>query len=237
MLTTLFGSRTRVRVIQALLADTTRRYRLRELVREVGCGTSGVQKELARLEGLGLVASERIADARFVSVDAKHPLVGPLRVLLALDASAQELVAREAEPSETGIAAPAMQRGDGSVIHRAGAGAAPRIDAAVAARLHPAVRWKLGEIAVACLESGVLAAAVTGAAVTSGSRAPLRDLEITVRFAAPVSERPTDRYFSLIARIERITGVAVYLSEDAELSIGEGVGAVGDGKVLLFEMD
>jgi predicted nucleotidyltransferase len=83
MLATLLGSQTRARVLSLLLARPRRSYHLRELIRLAGGGASGVQREIARLEGLGLVASERTAEGRrTLRVVDEHPLLEPLQTLV-----------------------------------------------------------------------------------------------------------------------------------------------------------
>ena len=87
MLATLLGSETRARVLTLLLARPRRPYHLRELIRLTGGGASGVQREVARLEGLGLVVSERTAEGRrALRLVDKHELLEPLQALV--DASA-----------------------------------------------------------------------------------------------------------------------------------------------------
>jgi predicted nucleotidyltransferase len=89
MLDSLLGSATRARVLALLLARPRRTYHLRELIRLVGCGASGVQREVVRLEGLGLVVSERTAAGRrALRVVDEHPLLEPLQALVDAEAGA-----------------------------------------------------------------------------------------------------------------------------------------------------
>ena len=83
MLDDLLGSATRARVLEALLASPRRPLHLRELIRRCGTGSSGVQREVARLERLGLARSERDpAGRRLVSIDGEHPLAEGLEKLV-----------------------------------------------------------------------------------------------------------------------------------------------------------
>jgi predicted nucleotidyltransferase len=89
MLATLFGSETRARVLTLLLARPRRTYHLRELIRLAGGGASGVQREVKRLEGLGLVVSERTAEGRrALRVVDEHELLEPLQALVDAEAAA-----------------------------------------------------------------------------------------------------------------------------------------------------
>jgi predicted nucleotidyltransferase len=89
MLSTLLGSETRARVLTLLLARPRREYHLRELIRCTGGGASGVQREVERLERLGLVVSERTASGRrTLRVVDEHVLLEPLQALVAAEATA-----------------------------------------------------------------------------------------------------------------------------------------------------
>jgi predicted nucleotidyltransferase/DNA-binding MarR family transcriptional regulator len=91
MLATLLGSAVRARVLALLLAQPRQTYHLRELIRLAGGGASGVQREIARLEGLGLVVSERTAEGRrALRVVDEHELLEPLQALVDADAAEAE---------------------------------------------------------------------------------------------------------------------------------------------------
>jgi len=76
MLASLLGSETRARVLALLLAQPPRTYHVRELIRLTGGGASGVQREIGRLEALGLVVSERPPRDLDVLVRLSGPLEG-----------------------------------------------------------------------------------------------------------------------------------------------------------------
>ena len=88
MIETILGSRTRAGVLRALLAEEPRSYRLLELARAVGTSVSSLQAELVRLEGIGLVRSRRVGDARVINANRSHPFAAPLRELLAAESGA-----------------------------------------------------------------------------------------------------------------------------------------------------
>jgi len=89
MLATLLGSETRARVLSLLLVQPRHTYHLRELIRLAGGGASGVQREVERLEGLGLVVSERTAEGRrALRIVDEHPLLEPLQALVAAGVAA-----------------------------------------------------------------------------------------------------------------------------------------------------
>ena len=89
MLSTLLVSETRARVLTLLLARPRHEYHLRELIRLTGGGASGVQREVGRLERLGLVVSERTAGGRrTLHVVDEHALLEPLQALVDAEATA-----------------------------------------------------------------------------------------------------------------------------------------------------
>ena len=89
MLSTLLGSETRARVLTVLLTRPRREHHLRELIRLTGGGASGVQREVERLERLGLVVSERRAGGRReLRVVDEHELLKPLQALVDAEAAA-----------------------------------------------------------------------------------------------------------------------------------------------------
>jgi predicted nucleotidyltransferase/DNA-binding MarR family transcriptional regulator len=184
MLATLLGSETRARVLVLLLAQPRRTYHLRELIRLAGGGASGVQREVARLEGLGLVVSERTVDGRrALRVVDEHELLKPLKALV--DAEAASLADASADM-------PA-------------AGAATRVDARLRSRL-PGV---LAALRAAGVERAVLFGSATQ---PGGSEAP-RDLDVLVKLGGALEGRAT-RFFELRRQLELTSGLPVDLVED-----------------------
>ena len=87
MLETIFGSKTRARILELILLEG-RKLRLLELQRAVGTSISSVQRELVRLESLGLARSEYVDGTRVISAVEAHPLAPTLRAVLAADRDA-----------------------------------------------------------------------------------------------------------------------------------------------------
>ena len=88
MLATIFGSTARARLFAILLAEPGREYHLRELIRLTGGGASSVQRDVDRLEKLGLLQTRRSdSGRRLVAAAADHPLLEPLRALVAAGAA------------------------------------------------------------------------------------------------------------------------------------------------------
>lgn len=186
MLATLLGSETRARVLAILLADPRRECHLRELIRLVGGGASGVQREVERLVGLGLVESEYTAEGRrLLRVVDEHELLEPLRALLAADAAG---------------AAPSVP-----------VGAANPDDSEP--QIHALLRPRLPAVLAVLREAGALCAIVFGSAALAGGRKAPRDLDIVVRLGGPTRGRAA-RYFALRSALEQASRMPVDLIED-----------------------
>ena len=187
MLATLLGSETRARVLVLLLARPRRTYHLRELIRLAGCGASGVQREIARLEGLGLVVSERTAAGRrALRIVDEHVLLGPLQALV--DAEA-------ALAGAAGLAGPPHAQAQASLVDRR-------------------LRARLPRVLAALLSAGAERAVLFGSATQpEAGAAPPRDLDVLVRLGGPLEGRAT-RYFALRRALERASGLPVDLVEE-----------------------
>ena len=186
MLATLLGSETRARVLVLLLARPRRTYHLRELIRLAGCGASGVQREIARLEGLGLVVSERTAAGRrALRIVDEHVLLGPLQALV--DAEA-------ALAGAGGLAGSPHAQARASLVDRR-------------------LRARLPRVLDALLAAGVERAVLFGSATQAGAKAAPRDLDVLVRLGGPLEGRAT-RFFELRRELERASGLPVDLVEE-----------------------
>ncbi len=190
MLAELLGSVTRARVLTTLLTPPRCARHLRELVRCCDAGTSGVQREVTRLERIGLVRSERDqAGRRMISVVADHPLLPALEKLVAA-----------ASPAE-GAAAPS-----------AGGTRVPD-----AASVHPRLRGRLPRIIAACRRAGVERAVLFGSATDVAAPEGPDDLDVVVRLGGPVEGRAS-RYFTLRFELEQASGLSVDLVEEETLT-------------------
>jgi len=186
MLATLLGSQTRARVLSLLFAQPRRTYHLRELIRLARGGASGVQREVERLEGLGLVVSERTAEGRrALRVVDEHPLLEPLQALVDADAAA--------------------------VAGALGLTDAPT--ASATSRLDAPLRRRLPRVLAALHAAGVERAVLFGSATQGGTGAAPRDLDVLVRLGGPLEGRAT-RFFELRRELERASGLPVDLVEE-----------------------
>jgi predicted nucleotidyltransferase len=105
MLDDLLGSATRARVLETLLASPRHPIHLRELIRRCGTGSSGVQREIERLERIGLARSDvDETGRRLVSVVPGHPLLEALEQLVSVSR------AQAAAPSDEARIHPRLRR-------------------------------------------------------------------------------------------------------------------------------
>lgn len=184
MLDELLGSTTRAQLLTVLLTEPRRECHLRELIRLVGGGSSGVQREVDRLEKFGLLQTRRSDDGRRLVVAAEsHPLLEPLRALIAAD-----------------------------MTSASNEGAGANEDAAWAS-VHPAVRPCLDGVVDVLHAAGVRRATLFGSATQAGSTEVPADLDVVVRLGGPLRGRAA-RYFALRRALERVSGLPVDLVED-----------------------
>ena len=156
MLDVLFGSASRARLLAVVLAEPRREYHLRELIRAVGGGASSVQRDVDRLEVLGLLRTRRTGDGRrMVAAAEDHPLLEPLRAVLAA-------------------------AGAGS-----GPDAAPESAGAASSRVHPLLRPRLDAVIAALRTAGAEHAVLFGSATQVHDPAPPADLDVVVRLGGP----------------------------------------------------
>jgi len=73
MLERLFSSRTRVKLLELFLFHPEREIHVREICRITGLNINAVRRELANLEGLGLLRSRTAGNARFYTVNIAFP--------------------------------------------------------------------------------------------------------------------------------------------------------------------
>lgn len=87
----LFGS-TKRRVLGLLFGQPDKSFYLREVVRETGAGQGGVQRELARLVGAGLVIRVPRGQQVYFSANPEAPVFNDLRNLLVKTAGIADVI-------------------------------------------------------------------------------------------------------------------------------------------------
>jgi predicted nucleotidyltransferase len=75
-------TRTQQRVLGVLFGEPDRSFYASELIRTAGTGSGAAQRELARLEGGGLVVSHRVGHQKHYQANAASPLFAELRSIV-----------------------------------------------------------------------------------------------------------------------------------------------------------
>lgn len=83
MLRDLFISKTRVKLLETLLADPTAMFHVRELVRQTGDEINAVRRELSRMERLGMVKKEPRGNRLYYWFRHDYPLYNDLLSMVA----------------------------------------------------------------------------------------------------------------------------------------------------------
>jgi len=83
MIDALFGSKTRVKLLNLFLNNPGRAFYVREITREVGEQINSVRRELANLIGVGIVRSETVSNKLYYEVDTANQFYEPLRAMFA----------------------------------------------------------------------------------------------------------------------------------------------------------
>lgn len=78
----LFGSKTRVKLLTLLLANPERTYYVREITRRLDERINSIRRELANLEGIGLVTSQTRRRKRYYAVNLECNIYPELRALI-----------------------------------------------------------------------------------------------------------------------------------------------------------
>jgi len=90
----LLRSRLQAELLTLVLLSPGRQWTLTELARQVGASVSSAQREAARAEQTGVIASRRLGNTRLVTA-ADSPLTGPLTELLLRSFGPRQVLAEE----------------------------------------------------------------------------------------------------------------------------------------------
>lgn len=206
MLEGLLGSKTRAGILSALLEDPARPLHLRELVRRSGGSVSGVQREVERLEAMGLIRSRAgpVGKREFV-LETEHPFADPLAGLVAAEG-------RVAYMPRLAADVPGLRP-----------------------RLNPRVRGLAGAIADAARSFGATRAALFGSATESDVAVVPHDLDVSVRFDPEDPRSRAELVFGLREELGRLTGMPVDLVESDAVDNPYLLRELAGTEVVLYE--
>ena len=92
MLQKLFTSRTRVKLLTLFMMNPGREMYVREIARNTKENINAIRRELANLEGIGLLKSERRGNSKYYIVNKKMPIYDELAsIILKTEGVAKEL--------------------------------------------------------------------------------------------------------------------------------------------------
>lgn len=92
MLHKLFTSKTRVKLLTLFMMNPEREMYVREIARNTEENINAIRRELANLEGIGLLKSERRGNSKYYEVNKKMPIYNELAsIILKTEGVAKEL--------------------------------------------------------------------------------------------------------------------------------------------------
>lgn len=83
MIDSLFGSRTRVKLLGLFMNNSGRSFYVREITRNIGEQINSVRRELANLVEIGIIKSRSVDNRLYYEVDASFKFYNPLRDMFA----------------------------------------------------------------------------------------------------------------------------------------------------------
>src|SRR5436190_15175781 len=98
-------TKTQQRVFRVLFGQPQRSFYASELIRDAGTGSGAAQRELARLEGRGLVVARRIGNQKHYQANAASPLFAELRSMVLKTVGLAELLRDALKPMTRDIRA------------------------------------------------------------------------------------------------------------------------------------
>lgn len=93
MIDTLFGSKTRVKLLYLFLNNPSRAFYVREITRRVDEQINSVRRELANMLSVGVIKSDNVDNKLYYEVDQTYQYYKPLKQIFASKDSASDTVA------------------------------------------------------------------------------------------------------------------------------------------------
>src|SRR6266850_6223599 len=98
-------TKTQQRVLGAIFGQPERSFYASELIREAGTGSGAAQRELAKLEGSGLIVARRIGHQKHYQANAASPLYSELRNIVLKTVGLAEPLREALKPLSSAIRA------------------------------------------------------------------------------------------------------------------------------------
>lgn len=100
MIEQLFGSKTRVKLLNLFFSNTNRSFYVREITRKIDEQINSVRRELANLLSIGIIHSENTNNRVYYEVNQKYKFYQPLKLIFG-DSSVGEVVLKSEETSSS----------------------------------------------------------------------------------------------------------------------------------------
>jgi len=81
MIEELIASSTRAKILTLFFANPGNKFYVREIARKTNKNLNSVRRELEKLEGIGLLKSERVANLRYYSLNKRIPIYEELKII------------------------------------------------------------------------------------------------------------------------------------------------------------
>src|SRR5216117_2806662 len=103
-------TKTQQRVMRVLFGQPQRSFYASELIRDAGTGSGAAQRELAKLEGSGLIVARRIGHQKHYQANAALPLFSELRNIVLKTVGLAEPLRDALKPWSSGVRAAFVYR-------------------------------------------------------------------------------------------------------------------------------
>lgn len=101
MIEQLFGSKTRVKLLQLFYANPNRSFYVREITRKIDEQINSVRRELSNLLGIGIITSETNNNRLYYEVNQDYEYYQPLSMVFGGEKPASEPTAKESKTAKT----------------------------------------------------------------------------------------------------------------------------------------
>src|SRR5690554_5856926 len=108
MVEQLFGSKTRVKLLQLFYSNPNRSFYVREITRKIDEQINSVRRELANLLSIGIIASDNTNNRLYYEVNQAYQYYEPLRAIFG--GGAIQVDADAADKQQTGFAVAGAER-------------------------------------------------------------------------------------------------------------------------------
>lgn len=85
MIDSLFGSKTRIKLLNLFLNNTGRAFYVREITRDIGEQINSVRRELANLVSVGIIKGDTVDNKLYYEVDVSYKFYEPLKTMFSND--------------------------------------------------------------------------------------------------------------------------------------------------------